>query len=521
MKIKHLLFVALLAASCCRYSADITVYPRETAQTIEHFGASDAWNGQFVGAWWNEDAKESIAEKLFSTDFDENGNPKGIGLSLWRANLGAGSLEREGADIIPFQNRAECYLDADGNYDWNKCRGMEYFIQKATERGAQILLFSNSPLVRWTLNGKGHTDLKDRANLKPESYPAFAGYLADVACHLRDKGYDIRYISPINEPSVDWVRTTQEGSSWRRSEIVKMTAALDSAMSLHGELDDVKIYLSEAASLAEAYGPTEGIGKQFGEIEDRPDNIIPTLYNPRSEYSVLGFRHVEPVIGIHEYHSNKTFSEMREKRAKLDSCLRQNGVIYHMSEWCLLSTYRNKVEGFPEQIDDYLGDINVALLIGRMMHADFAWCAATSWSYWKAMDSRLGALIHLTNGENVYQSAEAEPQKIFWGIGNFSFFVRPGYRFVNTEGGDDLGGVCATSFISPCGKRLVTVFVNTGAEDAVKTLDLGAAFNRRLGKASTYVTSAEYDLQLVSGLVKKQGSITVPARSLVTLVVDR
>ena len=35
-----------------------------------------------------------IADWLFSTENDANGQPKGIGLSLWRFNVGAGSTEQ-------------------------------------------------------------------------------------------------------------------------------------------------------------------------------------------------------------------------------------------------------------------------------------------------------------------------------------------------------------------------------------------------------------------------------------------
>src|SRR5678815_1617774 len=63
-------------------------------QTIQNFGASDAWSGQFVGNW--PDAKKNaIADWLFSMDTVSNGNPKGIGLSMWRYNLGAGSAEQD------------------------------------------------------------------------------------------------------------------------------------------------------------------------------------------------------------------------------------------------------------------------------------------------------------------------------------------------------------------------------------------------------------------------------------------
>lgn len=56
-------------------------------QTMDYFGASDAWSMQFIGLWPQE-KQNQIADWLFSTENDENGKPKGIGLSLWRFNVG-------------------------------------------------------------------------------------------------------------------------------------------------------------------------------------------------------------------------------------------------------------------------------------------------------------------------------------------------------------------------------------------------------------------------------------------------
>lgn len=69
-----------------------TILPTSPEQHIQHFGASDAWSMQFLGLW-SEKQQEQIADWLFSVENDETGKPKGIGLSLWRFNLGAGSEE--------------------------------------------------------------------------------------------------------------------------------------------------------------------------------------------------------------------------------------------------------------------------------------------------------------------------------------------------------------------------------------------------------------------------------------------
>ena len=52
-------------------------------QTIDGFGASDAWRAQFVGKNWPLEKRNQIADLLFSQELDEAGNPLGIGLSIW------------------------------------------------------------------------------------------------------------------------------------------------------------------------------------------------------------------------------------------------------------------------------------------------------------------------------------------------------------------------------------------------------------------------------------------------------
>lgn len=66
-------------------------------QTIESFTASDAWSGNFIGKFFADDKKEKLAKWLFSQKYGEDGSPEGIGLSMWRINIGGGTWEQEGA----------------------------------------------------------------------------------------------------------------------------------------------------------------------------------------------------------------------------------------------------------------------------------------------------------------------------------------------------------------------------------------------------------------------------------------
>lgn len=79
-------------------------------QHIQHFGASDAWSMQFLGLW-PEKQQQKIADWLFSMENDAQGKPKGIGLSIWRFNLGAGSEEQGDSSQIQRGTRTQCFLN--------------------------------------------------------------------------------------------------------------------------------------------------------------------------------------------------------------------------------------------------------------------------------------------------------------------------------------------------------------------------------------------------------------------------
>ena len=79
-------------------------------QHIQHFGASDAWSMQFLGLW-SEKQQQKIADWLFSMENDVQGKPKGIGLSIWRFNLGAGSEEQGDSSQIQRGTRTQCFLN--------------------------------------------------------------------------------------------------------------------------------------------------------------------------------------------------------------------------------------------------------------------------------------------------------------------------------------------------------------------------------------------------------------------------
>ena len=186
---KILPFVLLISISACgkdkpsnvplpdqKKQIMVSVDLVKTYQTIENFGASDAWSCQFAGDW-PEAKRNAIADLLFSRQLKADGSPEGIGLSLWRFNIGAGSAQQGSESGIGDEwRRAESFLDDNGNYDWNRQSGQVWFLKAAKERGVnKFLAFTNSPPVQMTVNKKAFAT-SAQPNLAAANFPVFADF---------------------------------------------------------------------------------------------------------------------------------------------------------------------------------------------------------------------------------------------------------------------------------------------------------------------------------------------------------
>jgi len=122
---------------------EIDIDISEQYQVIDNFGASDCWSMQKIGEWYTPQ-KERVADLLFSVN-------KGIGLSAWRFNIGAG-INR--TTISHPWRTAETFETGAGQYDWTSQGNERWFLQAAKERGVeQFIAFVNSPPARMTRNG--------------------------------------------------------------------------------------------------------------------------------------------------------------------------------------------------------------------------------------------------------------------------------------------------------------------------------------------------------------------------------
>lgn len=440
-------------------------------QTIEGFAASDCWAPAEIGKYWTN-KRDRISELLFSKEID-NGQPKGIGLSMWRSNLGAGSAEQglnskigvdNGKDAYEYYRRAESYLNNDLSYDWTRCEGQRYFLDRAKELGVEsIVLFSNAPNVQFSKNGLG-TNLGNgfKTNLKDECYDDFAQYMAKVAKQYQAWGYPVTHISPVNEPQYDWGGTAQEGCSWSNAEIAKLAKELDKALEAEGV--DAKILLAEASSWDCAYQKVNA-----GNVNPNSSNSIEALFSPSSDYYVGDLAHVAKVFGAHSYWTDGTWYNLNNTRQKAADKAAANGISLWQTEWSMLGDGYdgNEFVGY-----DKANEMDIALYMSRVIHKDLTVANVTSWSFWTSIDvSRWGQLnrfmlINTEPGDGQYAVSFAKEGKMndwanLWVLGNYSRFIRPGYkRVANNLSDKETLNYFSSSYVSPNGDEIVVVLTN-------------------------------------------------------------
>ncbi|MDR0422930.1 MAG: beta-glycosidase [Proteiniphilum sp.] len=489
----------------------VTVDPEKTFQTIDGFAASDCWTGNIVGRDWDDVSKESIARLLFSREI-RDGNPQGIGLSMWRFNLGAGTAgQGDDSGIEDESRRAESFLKADGSYDWTKHRGQQYFIEKARDYGCEsFVMFSNSPPVQYTCNGKGFSSRGAGSNLKEEHYDDFARYMATVAEYfLKNKNIRFTHISPVNEPQYNW-DGGQEGSGWQNGEIKKIVVELDRALSEKSL--DTKILITESGDWEYLFSTKNDAGRS---------NQIENFFSPESENYLGDLPHVPRLIAGHSYWTDANLNAMRQTRTLLREKAGLYGLKIYQTEWSLLGDHFDDSD-YPGH--DGATEMDIALHMNKVIHQDLVTAGVSSWSFWTAMDaSRWGhknrfLLVRLLPAGGEYAALSGggtlRPAKTLWALGNYSLFVKPGYTRVDLQVDNPSDLFFGSAWTSPLNDKLVVIYANMSARTV--RVDMGATIPPETCKTvKRYTTSASKDL---TEEIPEAGHYLVESGSITTFV---
>ncbi len=501
----------------------ITVNYKKRFQTIDGFGASDAWSLQYVGKNWPVLKRNRIADLLFSTSMDSTGSPEGIGLSIWRFNIGAGSSEQgDSSGITNPWRRAEGFLQDDGTYDWSHQSGQQWFLKAAVKRGVfQFIGFTNSPPVQLTCNRKSYGDGGTHVNLTPDKYDDFADFLVRVISHFKKQGISFNYVSPANEPQWDWGRkNNQEGSPWQNKELTAFAKVLNKKIIDAGL--KTKIEIPESGQITFLYGD----GK------NGRDQQVKNFFSKGPDF-VGNLTSVAHLISSHSYFTTWPVSKMIVDRKHLWETINTTdpNLKYWMTEYCILANNK-EIHGRGRDLG-----MSTALYVARLIHFDLTLANASSWQWWLAVspnDFKDGLVYLDAGGKGIQRSSDSNAtkleyngnvrdSKLLWAFGNYSRFIRPGSVRLSINRSDKLNpeqtskGLMVSAYTDKKNRKITLVLVNYSSNKHSIKLDFSnLPAGKHVLELHPYVTSATTDLASTQSF-NTNVFYVVPPKSVVTL----
>jgi len=464
------------------YYSKIKVDETKTHQTWESFGVSGCWWSQYVGGWDQPykdhelATREEIVQYLYSME-------NGIGLTSYRYNLGAGSVEKKNSGNFWYPERkAECFEISPGKYDFeNKDVNAQWMLKRiveVTEGEVDVVLFSNSPLCRLTTNGKAMMTAGETNNLPVENYDDFATYVLDVAEYFVSQGIPVTDLSPINEPQWEWA-DGQEGCHYEPKQCAEVLRVFVDELQKRPELVEAGVKISGMES-----GCWGGDTMKYYDAIMK-DDVLAGYFD---------------VFDCHSYWSGLadklSFKKEVEKKYP--------GIELRMTEWCEM------VNG-----SDYTMDS--AFNMADVIMQDIKELDVTAWQYW----------VGVANGGYrdglIYVSTSARacrPAKRLWAMGNFSKFIRPGYVRVDTSHKYkdilNLDTVAFTGINKDGQEELVIVVINK--EKEAKTIQMGLADFGKYNYYEVYTTNENRDLEMTqNGALEQYSPMTLEAESIITI----
>ncbi len=468
----------------------------KTFQTISGFGASDAWSNDLVQLW-NDSARNIVADWLFSKEAQPDGSYKGIGLSIWRYNLGAGSSEQGDSSLIgdPYR-RAESFLNADGTYNFRKQLGAQWLLKAAKTRGLEnLVMFCNSPPVSLTRNGKAFSGICGESNLAPDKVEPFADYITRSLQYFEKEKIHFNYISPVNEPEWGWCDTGQEGNPYKTLQIANITRELNRKL-IDNQIN-TKIQIPESGLLIFA-----NPGYKF---KPGRQNEINSFFKKGKDTYIGDQYQVAKQICAHSYFTEWPLWINRKVRKKTARVCSRHDLEYWMSEYCILRTTKEITGGGRDM------GMHTALYIARVIHHDLVFGNAAAWCWWLGIstaDFKDGLVYANRNGTGLADS------KTMWALGNFSQFIKPGAVRVEVKGKLNKA-VFVSAYRNIGSDGIVIVVINMKAEKQSITLK-----NLPLGTLTGWETSQNKSL---SGTVpiSSREPIVVPSESITTFLLNK
>ncbi len=328
--------------------------------------------------------------------------------------------------------------------------------KKAVARGVKVWATPWSPPAAW----KSNNDVNNGGTLLPERRADWAARLADFAVNMQVAGVPLLAISAQNEPDYT---ATWESCIWTPAEL--------------------------AAFVRDHLGPalvSRGVATRVLAAE-------PIGWTSLAAYgdALLGDANARPYvsqIATHQY-SGSPFAY---------AALVAQGKPLWMTE-------------YSDSGADSDPGMDSALRVASTIHDFLAVAEGNAWHYW-----------WLTQGNSTGSTGALTEfgalAKRGWALGNWSRFVRPGFRRINLYGSGET--VRATAFVAPASRRLAIVAVNSDSSERVVPLALSGGGVLSLTPWETSEARSLAALAPISPAEDGSFSLPLPARSITTFLGD-
>jgi O-glycosyl hydrolase len=455
------------------------------------FGCSLSWWGVFTSGWSDADRRE-VCRRLFGRSQDC------LGWNVVRYNAGGTAPEADPKRFRP-GGKVQVTLDADGAFHPERDRGQIACLREAKRLGGNVFeLFVNSP-PHWMLrNGDTHGGANGGENLKPECESEFARWILSVAARIEQTaGVRFESIEPFNEPSAWWWRAEKDGQ------------------------EGCKVLPEAQARILKAITAVRGPSRRpllACSDENEPHTGLRTLeYLTDPQRGALDASAIGRV-NVHSYSGWEWQERLRE-------AVTARGI---QRLWMSEVSHREW-----ENAGYVPDDMRCALPQTRALVSDLKRLRPNAWVFWQAVEPlQFCVWYRFTYG--LLQAAADEPvdwqgrtykpgafivSKAFWAMMQYSRFIRPGYRFLET---DDFWTLAA---VSGDGKRLVIVAHNDEKSERSVAFDLsrfGTLANRaRIWRTMDNRGGITWNCRPMADLTvaDRRFSDVLPAQSVTTYVI--
>ncbi|MFF8188240.1 glycoside hydrolase [Microbacterium sp. NPDC016588] len=527
------------AAAAPAGTVRITPNPASAADPFEGWGTSLVW---FANATGNYPA--DVRQKLFDAVFGQDG----LNLNIARYNIGGGNASdvpaylRPGGAVPGFWNPDLAATDSQGAitsnyadrnrykaawnpddpnaYDFDADSAQRWWIDALKGRITHWEAFSNSPPYFLTQSGyvSGGINNATSEQLAPADMDKFAGYLVNVVDEL-EKAHGITFdtIDPFNEPNTDyWKTVIPNGATW------PTTTSRQEGAHIGPQAQDAMVK-ALAARLAQPSTTTDAV---ISAMDETNPGIFATNWNTWSAES----KSVVEQLNVHTYGTGGR-QVVRDIAKAADKPL-----------------WMSEVEGNFSSGGFNTADIENGIGMAEHIIGDLRELEPTAWVFWQPVEDLYNmqktepgnwGSVYIdfdcnAEGKSLRRIADgdADPSckvltnEKFNAVRNFTHYIHPGDRVMSTDNAQ------STAAIDADGQGATIVHVNKDESARTVQIDLSDFGTIAPGATVTPIvtTQSTVDQPSVNALkegdkvavdaASKTATVTIPAKSVVTFVID-